>query len=48
MRNQEEDKVVADLDREISRTGGLVGLVVCFGLSGWMALIAVLNVAAGV
>lgn len=48
MRNQEEEKVVADLDREISRTGGLVVLVVCFGFSGWMALMAAFNVVAGV
>lgn len=45
MRNQEEDQIVNDLDREYAGRNGLVALAVCFGLSGWMMLVAVFNVA---
>jgi len=48
MQNHEEDKIVADLEREFSSPGGLVALVVCFGLSGWMVLMAAISAVAGV
>lgn len=48
MRNPEEDKIVADLDREFSSKEGLAALAVCFGLTGWMVLMAAFNVAASV
>lgn len=46
MRNHEEDKIVAELEQEFSSKEGLVALVVCFGLTGWMVLMAAFNVAA--
>lgn len=48
MRNQEEDKIVDELDREFSGKEGLAVLAVCFGLTGWMVLMAAFNVAAAV
>jgi type IV secretory pathway TrbD component len=48
MQTREEDKIVDDLDREYSSRNGLAALVVCFGLSGWMILIAAFNVASAV
>lgn len=48
MQTHEEDKITDDLDREYCSGKGLAALVVCFGLSGWMILIAALNVASAV
>jgi len=48
MQPREEDKIVDDLDLEYSSRRGLAALVVCFGLSGWMILIAAFNVASAV
>lgn len=48
MQPREEDKIVDDLDREYSSRSWLAALVVCFGLSGWMILIAAFNVASAV
>jgi type IV secretory pathway TrbD component len=48
MLNHEEDKIVADLDREVSSKDGLAALIVCFGTNGWMVLMTAIAVAAAV
>jgi hypothetical protein len=48
MLTHEEDKIVADLDREPSSKNSLTALIVCLGRNGWMVLMAAINVAAAV
>lgn len=44
MSNHEEQKIVDELDRELSRKDSLIALAVCFGLGGWMVVVATINV----
>ena len=48
MQTHEENKIGEVLDREDASMNGLAALVVCFGLSGWMILIAAFNVASAI
>lgn len=48
MLNHEENKIVADLDRDLYSKDGLAALIVCLGLNGWMVLMTAISVAAAV
>ncbi len=40
----EEEQIVDELDHEFSQNGSLIALIVCFGLGGWMVMVAAVNV----
>lgn len=44
MSNHEQEKIIDELDRELSRKDNLIALAVCFGLGGWMVVMATINV----
>lgn len=43
MRDLEEEKLVAELDRDLSRNESLIGLVICLGLGGWLIAAMVMS-----
>jgi hypothetical protein len=44
MSNREEQELVEELDREVSRNGTLVALVACLALGGAMLMLTAMDV----
>jgi hypothetical protein len=44
MSNPEEDEIVDQLDREVSRNGTLIALVACLALGGAMFMLTAMDV----
>lgn len=44
MTKSEEDQIVDELDREFANKGGLVALLICLGLGGWMMAVTAFSV----